>query len=176
MRYKQDFVTNSSSTCFFFLFRGGKQGFFDALANHAEEFNLSHDHWDDELVTINVGHIVRELEPLLESKEINIIPIESLINDFRERIYNYQQYMDESEKEGRYSLNDLYQESIDAMSKMLHKTVSAAKSGLTHSLVVGFGDNDGEVSGRGVGTIMDYEGRDLNIDDHDLVIMTEQNR
>ena len=45
-----------------------------------------------------------------------------------------------------------------------------------NSLVVDFGDNDGDFSGSAIGMVMDYEGRMISVNDETLRYHTEQNR
>jgi hypothetical protein len=55
--------------------------------------------------------------------------------------------------------------------------VKALKSkGFKYVTEIGFGDNHGSVQGEGVGDIMDYAGRSIDIDKEDFVVWTEQNR
>ena len=56
-----------------------------------------------------------------------------------------------------------------------HSTLSGCTA-LTSVFVIGFGDNHGQISGVGLGTVMDYEGRYIDIDEKDFVVFTEQNR
>ena len=58
----------------------------------------------------------------------------------------------------------------------IEKLQVSKKNGLTSVLVIGFGDNDGDISGPGLGSVMDYDGRSININEKDFVVWTEQNR
>jgi hypothetical protein len=68
------------------------------------------------------------------------------------------------------------QERKQELEKQLDILRKAQERGLNAVIVIGFGDNDGEVSGLDLGIVMDYEGRNISIDAKDLVVFTEQNR
>ena len=52
----------------------------------------------------------------------------------------------------------------------------AQKQKLNKTLLIGFGDNHGEIRGGDIGYTMDYTGRRTNINNNDLIIFTKQNR
>ncbi len=68
------------------------------------------------------------------------------------------------------------QERKQELEKQLIVLQKAQERGLNAVIVIGFGDNDGEVSGLDLGIVMDYEGRNISIEAKDLVVFTEQNR
>ena len=56
------------------------------------------------------------------------------------------------------------------------RLIDLKKAGFEHFFKIDFGDNDGDISGEGMGMIMDYEGRYLHISKDDIYLYTEQNR
>ena len=51
MKIRTDFITNSSSTTFFFIFKGNKNSLLDLIAKHSKIFNidLSEEDWEEKM-------------------------------------------------------------------------------------------------------------------------------
>jgi len=109
---------------------------------------------------------------------------------FNKKVYEHRKYGEHHELE--YNIRLLQQIGIDedineknvlfgiGISEDSKEKISYVKKlinkGFNTAIMIGFGDNDGEISGGAVGITMDYEGRGIKMNEPDFVIMTEQNR
>lgn len=180
MKAKADFVTNSSSTSFTFIFKGNHIDLFKGIINRAELFNLNMSAYNMDH-SIDVWDVIRAIDSVIRTSGEDLW-IKPGIGTIDEKIREYINEIDDIEgarlqgfgnDEWRKKWDDERLEQLRADIK----TLKAAKAkGLTSMFIVGFGDNDGEISGGSVGTTMDYEGRHIKVNDDDFIIMTEQNR
>jgi hypothetical protein len=176
MKIKQDFVTNSSSTSFIFIFKGDKIDFYKTLINHKKEFNIS----DSDYSRINVWDIIRSIDSVIISGESDLwikVPIED-IEEFIKKYSEHLLYLENGIK-NKGPKNQFDQWEIEEMKKIednIELLNKCKNKGLNSVIEIGFGDNDGHIQGGIVGTVMDYEGRNINIESEDLVLFTEQNR
>jgi hypothetical protein len=69
-----------------------------------------------------------------------------------------------------------YMEYVHKLYNVVAHLKSLKKKGFKYVTEIGFGDNHGEVQGVGVGDIMDYAGRHIDMEKEDLAVWTEQNR
>lgn len=178
MRLKLGFVTNSSSTSFIFIFNGGKIDLYRTLVKYESHFNLHNKYLanEDKPADMNVWDVIRELDRVLKDsiQELWIKPgvknIGEVIKDTLEKVAFW---------EGRkkdHDLDNWENEFIFLYKHHLEVLRRCKERGLISTLVIGFGDNNGEISGGLVGTTMDYFGRSIDLDRDDFVILTEQNR
>lgn len=141
MKIKQDFVTNSSSTSYIFLFDGEtKKDLFDSMKDNWRKFQIGDDEFD-EYDKVNVSEIIEYIK-----NEVNVISIknliyntEEIINDLRNRLKNY--------PENKYILEDIEKQKAYLM--------KLYQCDFSNGSYVNFHDNDGEK----VGNLFTYEDR-----------------
>ncbi len=172
MKIRQGFVSNSSSTSFTFMIKGDKmEDVYDLIKKYNQYFDLYYSSWDDEKMHCTADNVVKAIK---EVKNVKLIRIEKFKKDLEEHRERISKEL-EKEKSKDY-LNDWYfKDLMDMMEKEI--TIDdTVKSGFKNVLIIGFGDNDGEISGDPIGTTMDYEGRCISINKPDFIVFTEQNR
>lgn len=171
MKIKADFVTNSSSTSFTFIFKGNHIDLFKAVLKRAALFNLSIDFGTP--YTIDVWDVIESIDSVIRF-DPGILQIDNEIKMCQEDIEyveknlaknNIEDWERRYDKERRADLNEV-------MTKLL----KAKEKGLVSVFKIGFGDNHGEICGGRIGCTMDCAGSRISIDDDDLIVMTEQNR
>jgi len=175
MKVKGDFVTNSSSTSFFFVTKTDSiSDFLKKLVENKNLFQLSHDiSWTKQphVVSIDVFNVIEEIESILPKKihhiDYMLESLKSVIDNCGERLL----YSSEDEPYHRFE-----QELMEEYEKKLLEWAEFKNKGFTHYYQIGFGDNDGDISGGDVGNTMDYSGRYIGLRNDDFIIFTEQNR
>jgi len=183
MKRKADFVTNSSSTSFTFIFKGtDKKHLFDLLLARKQLFDLHYEsEWDDEgtVHECTVEDVIAALDKFLSGRlsSLDFSGKVEYINDLLARrtadIRSWEEmYEDDVEDWEQKWITD----SISEIKQIIGLIKGAKDRGLLSVVQMGFGDNHGEVWGDGLGVVMDYKGRGIFVNDDDLVIFTEQNR
>jgi len=189
MKIRQGFVSNSSSTSFTFCFKGNKlEDLYTMISKYSKHFDLEHEGWDDLQYKCNSGDIVKAIKGAAKSKSkydfenISVVSIDDHIVNLKEQIVINDEAIkrEQENKDKRYSATDLYSDLYSEWNSNIKDTIAKMrglqKKGLTSICEIGFGDNHGQISGLGIGSIMDYEGRCININTKDFAVMTEQNR
>lgn len=184
MKIKQDFVTNSSSTGFIFIFKGNQRtDLFEMMVKYGDNFKLHNEYYDG-ADYINVWDLIKALDPILSSTKQDpwYLPGPTKLKNLFETIErelkaNQDTLQDELKKEKKdpmeWKSSEYTKEYIKDNKEKLAKLKKAIENGLDHYVEVSFGDNDGMISGNRLGSTMDYEGRNININQKDFMIMIE---
>ena len=184
MKIKQDFVTNSSSTGFIFIFKGNQRtDLFKQMVKYEDKFKLFNEYGPGEDY-IDVWDIIKELDPLLSSTKQDpwYLPGPLKLNSLLKKIevelkVNKKTLKEELKRESEEPINwksSKYTiEYIKENEEKLVKLKKALKNGLDHYIEVSFGDNDGMIQGGRIGYTMDYEGRNINLNQKDFMVMIE---
>ena len=169
MKIKQDFVTNSSSTSFIFIFKGDKIDLYRALINHSDLFQITESIYDyDEIGSINVWDVIRSIDGVILSNN-NDLWIKPPLYNIEKYISGVQEYFDtlKSRDEDEWIIK--FKNTLKDKIKLLEEY---NKTKFNKVFEIEFGDNDGHIQGV-VGTILDYNHKDVKIESNDLVIITE---
>lgn len=177
MKTRRGFVSNSSSTSFTFCFKGRSvKALSDViLTQYRDRFRLSYDEYH-----CNALDIIEAIERVAQTSG-RLKTIKEHMEFIKTEIENNESEIAEEGREsmaasGSGCFYTFLQERKQELERQLVIFKQAEKRGLNTVLVIGFGDNDGDVSGGDIGMAMDYEGRNISIDAKDLVVFTEQNR
>lgn len=185
MKIKHDFVTNSSSTGFIFLFKGDKRtDLFEKMVKYGEKFKLYNEYHGSGGDYINVWDLIKTLDPILSSNDQDPWylpgPLDTAkLLETREDELNQLEEMLISELErekkdsGGWKASKYTKDSIRDVEHRLKKIKEALEYGLDHYIEVSFGDNDGMISGGKIGMTMDYSGRSINLNEKDLMVLVE---
>lgn len=172
------------------MFKGDDmKGLEDMILKYRDSFKLSFDAgWGDTNDMVYHCNALDVIESIggaakrykdSEWDRVAVIAIDDYIASVVEDIKRNDKDIAEEKKSGdtgRYSLFSLYEDHNRQLKTQLERARGAKKKGLNSVLVIGFGDNHGQVCGGDVGMCMDYEGRRIDIDESDFKVITEQNR
>jgi hypothetical protein len=187
MKIKGDFVTNSSSTNFFFVFKGPRcvKSVGNAIWNHKNAFSLFYELDENNSWRCNAQDIVEDIERCVKQSlgknEWNSVKITTL----DKKISEVEEYILNEKKSHKEWMKDYPEDrDIDKIEKQVIRGLEGRKSkfqnakdkGFVNILEMEWGDNHGHVSGGNTGNAMDYEGRRIKINSDDLIVFTEQNR
>lgn len=182
MKVRLGFVSNSSSSSFYFCFGGDTlDDLFKAMRAHKKAFSVSASFWNSDDVFIDVHDVMRDLEGCKDFDPKNE-PDYCGQSVYRHEIFNViaelGKHLADNEKDfekeakkdedNRWLLDSL-KEAIKFNKSMLEKLNAAQASGLTSVVTAEFGDNHGITSN--AGRAMDQEFEELIADD--LVVLKE---
>ena len=174
MKCRQGFVSNSSSTSFYFVF---KEDNFDnclkVLEKYGDTFNLSPDSLLD-IPKVNS----QEIFDTIKNEISGVYSIDFLISDVQDKIDTlFDHIKDERKNEIDGSLNSLkifFKQQRNKFKSKIEKLEKLKEDGFKTYFEIDFGDNHG-VTGP-VGKAMDYLGSDINLENSEIYVFTEQNR
>jgi hypothetical protein len=175
MKIRTGFISNSSSTSFTFCIKGNTiKDLFTLFRKYHKKFDLQYDDYKINAETI-IGSI-KALEPTTNTRRrwggYRLVPMAEVLDDSIKRMESIMGYI-QDEKIG---MMDYYKEELEDSKEKISYVKKLINKGFNTAIMIGFGDNDGEISGGAVGITMDYEGRGIKMNEPDFVIMTEQNR
>lgn len=175
MKIREGFVSNSSSTSFWFVYKGNKGDVTNLcdliVTKYREFFNLTFNPYEDTAPQhCNYADVAEAIRDVAKDPSV-AHTVDEAILVFEDNIKQTENYMVQSKHDDGYYMQELMQ-----LHDQLDILMKAKKNGLTVAVNIGFGDNHGDVSGPGLGATMDYEGRGIRINREDLVVFTEQDR
>jgi hypothetical protein len=179
MKVKCDFVTNSSSTNFVFLFNGEDiDDLLRKISKYRKYFDLDCDFGGYRINHIDVIESIQEgieKNKKIDYENIDIQDIKLLIDERKELLSFYLNIV-EDYKEKSLDQDCTYEYNLIGKVLADINLLKAAKDKGFKAIEIGFGDNHGFICGGPVGETMDYEGRKLFINEDDFIVFTEQDR
>lgn len=159
MKKRNGFVSNSSSTCFTFLFKSEEyEEIVKSLYRNKKEFSVIRCD-PDEVVKSIVKHIDNKgLSDVSEKLEEVNETIESLKKNIVDHNISF--------------MRDLYYDFINRNSYLKH----CYENGFNNYIDIYYGDNEGDEAGTDVAICMDMNSFHINIENNDFVVVKESNR
>lgn len=179
MKIKYDFITNSSSTAFYFIFKGGRfkdknrERLFELIRKYRDIFDLSVDYGikEEHLITCNHQDIISDIDKLISKRKdsLKFISLDELINNLEKEVKRLEKQKEELEEDGCF--RDYFYEYINETNSRLNKIKELKSRGLNRCIEVEFGNSGMHEVSSNSGTCMDYERP--TIDSDDFVILIE---
>jgi hypothetical protein len=186
MKLKGDFITNSSSTAFFFIFNGDrKEDLFKLIRKYKHKFDQSVDYgWgnNEDVRSCNAGYVIDSIDNIIttdekydEDKQCKIEPISKLIEDNEEQAEYWEKAFEKESKNSKKSYEgaaENYKEYAEKHRKIVSELKEIESKGLTSYVGIEFGDNHGHICG-GNAAAMDYNADNMIIKENDFYLLTE---
>ena len=133
MKIKLDFITNSSSTAFFFIFKGDKNSLLDLIVKHSKIFNidLSEEDWEEKMYC-DYMFVIDSINKCLQSKEIKIKKISDLIEQYKNNIEEVEKCI--RKESSNNTIISFYTELKNEYLSKLEKIETCEKLGFTNLL------------------------------------------
>ena len=178
MKVKHGFVSNSSSTSFFFIFKGeGKDDFRSTLEKNKDRFDLIYFDYTGKCLHVRHKEIFDAIFDAIESDKASIYEIDGLVDYYQEDLdYHIKDLKSLEYNNINNHFHKWCMENIEYIKKQLDLVNKAKRKGFNKHFIIDFGDNHGTISGSDLAVVMDCEGRNININNDDLILFTELNR
>ena len=104
MKIKADFITNSSSTNFYFVFKGDHIDLYQRLIEHRHNFDLTYDTYEEMVLDITTWDVIREIDKAIRVTEKDlwllkeVDSVNSIINHFEDRKTAIQMLIEKQKK------------------------------------------------------------------------------
>jgi len=159
---------------------------FSLIEKYSDYFNFGYINYNKEEFVCTSNKIIKAIDSVYipkkkkddhDYKHTSIMKIDDLIIQIKDHMKYYQKRIKESREknENFYDTCQYYISSIKECRNKLAIIDYAKKYGIKYYIRVGFGDNHGEISGRGIGEAMHYVARNMKILEEDFVLFTEDN-
>jgi len=186
MKLKDDFITNSSSTAFFFIFSGKKkEKLFNLIRKYKKIFNQSVDYGfgnvedtrscDSGYVIDSIDSVITEDDKYDEYSQCKIEPIKKLIKDYEEQVVYWENEVKKELERPEKRDPDAsirYEDYAESYRVTIRELKEAKGKGLSSFLRIEFGDNHGQICG-GNAVAMDYNRDNLIIKEKDFYLLNE---
>jgi hypothetical protein len=175
MKLKGDFITNSSSTAYFFIFNGNtKEDLFKAIMKRPERFEQEEDiGWDKKphIVKVNAEFIVDSIDKVFGTSGgfytdhiVEIKPINNLIEEFEKTLKSWEKQSKESPWCRKY---------VTEVRNQIKAALDAKSKGLNKYIEINFGDSEGHVHGDNA-AILRYKRECFNVRRKDLYVIFDE--
>jgi len=183
MKLKQDFVTNSSSSSFIFVFKGDdKRELFKLIRKYQNRFDLSVD-WSygdyKDFHSVDYKYLVDLLEEHLDKTGKINNNIDELITDNKRQIkYWEKELKNDKKKHSKDSNYDEYwikrdEKQIEDLKEKV-RILEKFKKDDSSYLFIELGDSHGDFSGE-LPAVFDANREELQFEEEDLCVLTECN-
>jgi len=161
MLIKRDFVTNSSSTSYIFVFRGRElNDLYSVMKDNWRSFEFI-----DEIYNVNVYEVIKIIN---EKDYVKVIDINDKIKEIEKNIITYKRLIkDERDKSSIYL--EYYKDEIEKDEKLIELLKYKERKGFKSISTCGFSDHNGNLSE----CKMRYER--IKIDNDKLVVLVTGN-
>ena len=180
MKIRNGFISNSSSTSFTFCVKTDNiQDLTDLIKKYSYYFDITgetYGYGNTEFYTVDASQVAEAIYNVYDPNSNNsyehaiIVSIDREIANVNRSIEDYIKLLAEGSKYKYFKL------ALKEYRQMLNKLQKAKNDGFKYLIKIQFGDNHGPVCGTPLSIVMDYEGRDININEPDLIVFTKQER
>lgn len=154
MKVKDDFITNSSSTAYFFIFKGNKEELIQVIKKYPYRFDLEEsDNWSGTVERVDASFITESIEKVYGTlgqfygdNKCIIKPIDVLIKEFEGDVEYWKNQIRCSEEKGEIG-RGYYKRYLNENAKQLEEIKEAKERGLDKFLQINFGTSEGHVYG-----------------------------
>lgn len=189
MKLRTGFVSNSSSTSFYFMLNGGKKELLDLIMKYRMFFDFPgpkdiNDVFDRGMDAEDLVEAIDKLKferfVAVNDDDCRGIDDTLYISDLgwaeKEAEKQFHDYMVEAAKEENARVSDSWSDAAHDALDMAGEFRHAQKRGLKNLIRIDMGDNHGDIEGGLVGNAMDCRGNRIRIDKADLMLFTKPNR